>query len=147
MINVNATILLQVIHFLILLFILNRILIQPIMRVINDRERHIAEKNKLLTDLKEETEKLVDKCTSTEKNARQDSLEDSYNIRREAGEIADNILVDARKEIAAIRNEAEKEVENKLKEARQYIQSEAATLANEIVEKIISKGFQIKTNE
>jgi F-type H+-transporting ATPase subunit b len=147
MINVNATILLQVIHFLILLFILNRILIQSMMRVINDREQHIAEKNRLLTDLKEETEKLVDKCTSMEKNARQDALENSYQLRREAGEIADKILVDTREEIASIRNETEKEVENKLKEARQYIQTEATTLANEIVEKIISRGFEIKTNE
>jgi F-type H+-transporting ATPase subunit b len=147
MINVNATIVLQVIHFLILLFILNRILIQPIMRVINERGQHIAEKNKLLADLKEETEKLVDKCTSTEKNARQNALEESYTIRREAIEIADKILVDTREEIASIRNETEKEVENKLKKARQYIQSEAAILANEIVEKIISRGFKIKTNE
>ncbi len=147
MININATIVLQVVHFLILFFILNRLMIQPIMRIINDRARHIAGKNKMLSDLKEERENLIHKCASMEKEARQHALEDSYHIRMEAGKIADKILVDTREEVASIRDEAEKELENKLKEARKYIRSEAMSLANEIVEKIISSGLRTKTNE
>jgi len=139
MINVNATILLQIIHFLILLFILNRLLIQPIMKVINDREKHMADRYKLLADFKEETEGLVEKCVSIERNARIDAGENSSRLRREAIEIAEKIFSNTKEEVTTIRSETEKEVNNKLKEAQQYLQTEAAVLAEELIEKVLGR--------
>ncbi|MDB9823055.1 hypothetical protein OAC89_05065 [Deltaproteobacteria bacterium] len=141
MINVNATILLQIIHFLILLFILNRLMIQPIMKIINDREAYMADRDKQLVDFKEETEGLVEKCASIERNARRNAGEDSSQLKREAAKVAEKIFSDTREEVSVIRVEAAKEVDNKIKEAQQYLQSEAAILAEELIEKVIGRRF------
>jgi F-type H+-transporting ATPase subunit b len=141
MINVNATIFLQIIHFLILLFILNRLLIQPILKVINDRVNHMANGYKQLEDFKEEAKGLIEKCASIERNARIDAGEESSRLRKEATEIAEKIFSDTREEVTAIRGEAEKMVDNKLKEAQQYLQNEAAILADELIEKVMGRRF------
>ena len=141
MINVNTTIVLQIIHFLILFFILNRLMIQPIMKIINDREKHMADRYRLLADYKEETEGLVEKCASLEKNARIDAGENSFRLKREAIEIAEKIFSDTKEEVTAIREQAEKEVDNKLVEAQKYLQSEAVILAEELIEKVLGRRF------
>ena len=116
-------------------------MIQPIMKIINDRAEHIAERNKLLDDFKGETEALIEKCASLERNARIDAGENSSRLKREAIEIAENIFSDTKEEVSAIREKAEKEVDNKLTEAQQYLQSEAAILAEEIIEKVLGRRF------
>ena len=60
MISINATLFLQIIHFLILLFILNRILIKPIMEVVDKRRVHIDDEEKLLNNLEAETRQLAE---------------------------------------------------------------------------------------
>jgi len=101
----------------------------------------MADKYKLLADFKEETEGLVEKCASIERKARIDAGESSSRLRREAIEIAEKIFSDTREEVAAIKGEAEKEVDNKIKEAQQYLQSEAAVLAEELIEKVIGRRY------
>ena len=141
MISINATLFLQIIHFLILLFILNRILLKPIMEVVDKRRLHIEDEEKLLNNLEAETRELVDKCTSIEREARKKALEESSLLRKEANDAAEEFYDVARNEIAGIRDQADKEIESKIEEARQGIQDFASELAGELTEKVIGRRF------
>ena len=139
MISINATLFLQILHFLILMFILDRLMFRPIMRVIKDRDKHIQNQNEQLNNLKGETEELIAKCISLERNARREAGAESSNIKKEAIEVTERIFSDTRGEVAAIRDEADREIELKLKEARQSLQDEAFILAEDLTEKLIGR--------
>lgn len=141
MISINATLFLQIIHFLILLFILNRILIKPIMEVVDKRRVHIDDEEKLLSNLEVETRELVDKCASIEREARKKALEDSSLLRKEANDAAEELYDTARDEITGLRDQADREIESKIDEARKTIGDFAADLAEELTEKVIGRRF------
>lgn len=141
MINVNATIIHQIILFLVLIFILNRLMFRPIMNIIADRSRHIEDRAKQLANLKEETEELVNKCVSMERDARKEAGENSSQLRREANEFAEKLFSDTRDEVSEIKAAAVKEVEAKLKEAREALKIEAEKLADELTLKVVGRRF------
>ena len=139
MISINATLLIQIIHFLILVFILNRLMFRPILRVIEDRDKHLENENKNLDRLKEETDELIARCTSVEMGAKKKANAESLNLKKEAIEISEKIFSDTRDEIASIRDEADREIDLKLKEARKSLRDEALILAEELTEKLIGR--------
>jgi F-type H+-transporting ATPase subunit b len=139
MISINATLILQVIHFLILVFILNRLMLRPLSRIIAERGTHIENEKKQLGDLEIQTKEIVEKCVSIERDARRSADEESSRLKKEANESADKLFEDAREEIAGIRNETQRTIDEKLNEAQKYLKDEATGLADELMERIIGR--------
>ena len=139
MISINATLFVQVLHFLILTFILNRLMFRPIMRLVKDRTRYIEKTEKEIVNIESETTQLVSKCISMENDARKDAGEEKSQLKKEASKIAGNIFQDTKNEVAVIREEVDKNVERQLEVAQKFLHSEALALADEITEKIIGR--------
>jgi F-type H+-transporting ATPase subunit b len=139
MISINATLFIQVIHFLILAYVLNRFLFRPIRNTIADRDRHIEETRKAVANIETETRELVDKCLALERDARKSAGEESNDIRKEAIAASDKLFEDTRKEIAVIRKEVDDEVDQQMDQAKVFLNNEAAMLADEIIEKVIGR--------
>ena len=141
MINVNATLIVQIINFLILMFILNRILLKPIRNIIERRSRKIDDEVKQLENLQQETKELVEKCMSVEKKARKDASEQSNLLRKEASDKAEEIFNRAKDDISGIREEADREIDSKIEEASRSLKKFASELAEELTEKVIGRRF------
>ena len=141
MINVNATIIVQIINFLILMFILNRILLRPIKNIIERRSIKIEEETKRLDNLQQETKELIEKCTSIEAKARKKAVEQSNLLKKEAGEKAEDIFTRAKDEIAGIRQETDREIDSKIEDASLSLKKFASELAEELTEKVIGRRF------
>ena len=139
MISINATLFIQIIHFLILVFILNRLMLRPILKLIDERDQYIRDLKKEVVKLEEETTELIDKCVSIEKTAKQDAVVERSQLKEEAVEIAEKIFSGTREEVALIRDKAEEKVDEQLKNAQQYLQSEAMILAEEITGRVIDR--------
>lgn len=139
MISINATLFLQIVHFLILMFILNRLMFRPVLRIIHERNRHIEDEKNQLDTIEKETRELMDKCVAMERDARRDAGGESTHLKREAMEAAEKILSDTRHEVTAIRVKAEEEIDAKLEEAQQSLRKEAAILAGELIVKLIGR--------
>ena len=56
MININATLVVQVILFLVTLFFLNRLMIRPIMKMVQKRSQFFQETKEKILSLEKETE-------------------------------------------------------------------------------------------
>ena len=139
MISINATLFIQIVHFLILAYILNRFLFRPIRNTITDRDRHIEESRKEVANIETETRDLVDKCLALEKGARKSAGEESNDIRKEAIAASEKLFEDTRKEVAGIRKEVDDEVDRQMDQAKAFLDNEAAMLADEIIEKVIGR--------
>ena len=141
MINVNATLIIQIINFLILLFILNRILLRPIMEIVEKRSAKIEDDKERLNNLEEETRALMEKCISVEKESRKKAMEQSALLKKEAGDQAEEIFNKVKDEISGIREETDKEIQGKIEEASRSLKKMASDIAEELTEKVIGRRF------
>ncbi len=139
MISINATLFVQVIQFLILVFILNRIMFRPILKVIRDRSRYIEKRRNDIGNLEEETARLRDEYVSRETETRKKTAQTRSEIRNEGIAKADEFESDSRKRVAEIKTEADKEAEAEIERTRPLLQGEAAALADEIIERMIGR--------
>lgn len=141
MININATLVVQILHFLILMFILNRILLQPILNIIEKRSKKIEDEEKQLDNLQQETTELIEKCLAIEKDARKKAVEQSSLLRSEASEKAEEIFNKAKDEISGIIEETDREIDSKIEAASSSLKKFASDIAEELTEKVIGRRF------
>lgn len=139
MISINATLVLQIIHILILIFVLDRLMFRPILKVIRDRDGYVEQTKKDIVDLEKEIDRLKDERIMTEAAARTQAVLERTELKS-LGLIEVEALNDqSRKEVAAIRAEAERTAEEKINQTKPALGGEAVNLADEIVERIIGR--------
>ena len=70
LISINETLIIQVISFLIFLFIINRIMFRPLRNVMNDRKSHISKIQQDIVNAQSEYETLTDQIAAQEINVK-----------------------------------------------------------------------------
>lgn len=139
MISINATLVVQVIQFLILMFILNRIMLKPILRIINERSEHISTSKDGIENLESEVMRLKEEYSLKENSARKNAALERSQLLSDGLKEAEEFINDSRKEVALLRETAEKKAENELNISRPLLNDEAVELAGEIIEKVIGR--------
>jgi len=139
MISINATLFVQVIHFLILVLILNLILFRPVLKLMGERINHVDKMKKETEDIELKTTQLVSDGVLLEKNARREAGKKRSSFEKEGYEIADEIFKDTREEIAAIRSDLDRNIERQIEEARKSLHHEATLLIDVLTEKVLGR--------
>jgi F-type H+-transporting ATPase subunit b len=139
MISINATILIQLLHFLVLVFILNRLMFRPLLRLVHERTGHIDTTLKAVENTQIDTTELINKRISLENDVRKKAREESSQIKNDASAMAEKILDDTREKLAPIREEASKEIDKQMDAAGKLLHGEATVLADEIIYKLIGR--------
>ncbi len=139
LITINATLLLQVLHFLVLLFILNRLLFRPILKVVKERDSYIEERRAGIEKVRLEVEELKAKFVQLENDARQSAAKESTKYREAGLSEAEKLLAKSREKVASIKSEADEAVKEEIDEATAELGDMASSLADEIMEKIVGR--------
>ncbi|MFO7785157.1 MAG: hypothetical protein ACQET7_04360 [Thermodesulfobacteriota bacterium] len=139
MISINATLVVQVIHFLLMVYILNRLMLRPIMRQIHEREEHMQKAKMDSEEMAAEAERLVEKRLSMVNEARKKAAFERSKLKEDASSSADGIFDETRKEVAQIRERVQAQVQEQLENAQKALDQEAASLADEIAERIAGR--------
>jgi F-type H+-transporting ATPase subunit b len=143
MISINETLIIQLISFLVFLFIINRIMIQPLRNVSKEREAHI-QKIELDTAT---AEKKVEQVVKQIKKQEAKAFDAAHEIREkieESGRIeADDIIHDALREVESLSMENHRHVSAMVEEARKSIRKEAETLAVGMMEKLLDRRLSL----
>jgi F-type H+-transporting ATPase subunit b len=142
MISINATLVLQVIHFLVLVFVLNRLMLQPLLRLIDERTQYIVNTKTEIENLEEETARLRDEFVAKETDARIEATQERAQLRSMGISETEEVLNTSRKEVASIRAEADQKAEKEFRKTQPFLDGQAAVLAEEIVEKVIGRRIQ-----
>ena len=143
MISINATLPLQIVHFLILTFVLNRLLFRPILKLVKEREGHVDTTRKKIKELALETERLQNEYLSIQNDAGKDAAKERARIRNAGISEAKESLDDSRKEVMSIRTEADWEAEREVGKTQPLLAAEAATLADEITQWVIGRRIEV----
>ncbi len=139
MISLNATIFVQVTLFLVLLFILNRLMIQPLYRLVLERERAIEEKEKALESAGMELEKMALAYKKRLQAAESEARKAWETAKAEAQEEAHRTMLTTQEEITALRQKVRAEVEDELVKARKSLKKLAQALSFEITTKVVGR--------
>ncbi len=139
LISINGTLIAQLISFLILLFILNRIMFRPLQGVMGERESFI-EKIKLDTENKaKEFEQLNLKMKALESDIRKEAFEIGRELEEGGAQEASVILKSTRQEIESIKEKMEAKINAQISDAKKHLQKESEALAVNFMEKLLDR--------
>ena len=139
LISINETLIIQLISFLVFLFIINRVMIQPLRGIVQERENHIQN----IQDDAKEAEIEIERLMKRLKKQEAEVIFEAHGIREQiegAGkQQADGIVNAAQKEVDKLSQENRRQVTALISEARKSIQKEAESLAVGMMEKLLER--------
>jgi len=139
LITINETLFVQLLSFLIFLFIINRIMFRPLQHVMTERVNYMDKIKVDTVDAVKELESMTEKLKAQESEVRKEALRLQRKLEESGSKKGSEILVSARKEIEAIRDRTEMEVKAQISEARKHLQKESEALAVNIMEKLLDR--------
>ncbi len=139
LISINETLLVQLLSFLIFLFIINRIMFRPLQNVRSERANYMDTIKMDTRDAAKELETLTNQLKVKESTVRTQALGLKQEIEESGSMQAAEIFASAREQIETLKETAEAEVEAQISEARKHLQKESETLAVNIMEKLLER--------
>jgi F-type H+-transporting ATPase subunit b len=134
LITINETLWVQLIFFLIFLFLINRVMFKPVRRNMADREVHFLNLRQDIHLLKEEIDALSDQAEAEENQLRTTAQRAGEALHEEGRKEARRLLDKALEEIKALQQEAEEQLETSLANARRQVEHESQELAESIIQ-------------
>jgi F-type H+-transporting ATPase subunit b len=139
LISINETFIVQIISFLIFLYIINRIMFQPLRSIMADRENHIKSIQQDIVTADNKLEALADQIRAQESAVKSEAFAQKASLEEAGGRRADEIFTDTRKEIEAARESTQLEVDAQLIEAKKHIKEESEILMLSVMEKVLNR--------
>jgi len=139
LITINETLIVQLITFLLFLFIINRVMFRPLRRVISERSAYIEMLQQEISDQQNELKSIAVTMQEREQNL----LQEAHRMRmthEEAGKLeAHKIIAATRREAAALKAKTDKDINNRILEVGKELKDESDALALHIMEKILDR--------
>ena len=139
LITINETMIIQLISFLIFLYIINRVMFRPLRKVMAERDEHIKKIKADTSEAQNRFESINIQIRDQEAEARQAAFQLKAELEDQGSLEASSMLSAARQEIAEANESARKEVSAMVAAARQDIQKESEVLATNIIETILER--------
>lgn len=139
LISINGTIFVQVLSFLIFLFIMNRLMFRPLSQTMEEREQYIEKVHEDISQAETDLDRVTLALKKREEDVRRAARDAGQKLEENGQAEADRIFEGVRLEIEDIKKETEKDIQAKLNAARKELHSEAETLALRVMEKILDR--------
>ena len=139
LVSINETVFVQLISFLIFLFIINRVMFRPLRETMLKRDHHVNRIQDNITDQENQLQTLKNKISERESSVRSEALEMKKKLEDSGNQEAATILSTTRQEIAILRKKSAQDVENKVSEARKSLEQESEGLVSNVMEKVLDR--------
>jgi F-type H+-transporting ATPase subunit b len=138
----DYTIFIQIITFLILIYILNILLYKPILSIIDRRKKQLTELENEIKLFNESVDKRAAEYEEKLKLAKTNASELKKEIIKEGADQAKNIVDTVRNEIPLMTQEFEQKMDKEIQAARQILNSQSRKLSLEIAQKVMGRSVQ-----
>lgn len=142
MIQIDYSLLLQIINFLLLMLILNVLLFKPMLAVIDKRKKRLEESegeiHRLNRLVEEKMAAYEDKLRSTKIEA----LERNKDIIKEGSAQTKAISDEASREISLLADDFHGKMQKDVEEAKVFLRKQSQTLSFELAEKVLGRKIQ-----
>ncbi len=139
LISINETLIVQVISFLIFLYLINRIMFRPLQNVIADRDIYIERVKRDIDQAQKQIKTMNSQIREQEAEVKKEAFDLKEQQEKIGNQQAKEIFAAVRQEIADTSTKVQKDIDIKISEARQSLQKESEVLAKSIIEKILDR--------
>ena len=139
LITINETVFIELISFLIFLFLINRIMFRPLRDVMDEREAHIEDITSGIEESKNQLSQMNEQVRAQELKAIKEANEHKKKLEEDGTIQANSVLDESREEIQAIKLESQQFINSQISKARTEIKNESEKLAVLIMEKVLDR--------
>jgi len=137
----------QIINFLVLIFVLNKFLYKPVLRMIQNRQKEIDKGLKLAVDMQAKEERLAQDREKVLKKARAEAQVLLEQKKEEAVKVREKIIAEARQEKEAIVASGKREIEANRRDMEKKLEQDVLEIAYGMTEKILENVLTKKDQE
>ncbi len=142
MVELNITLVYQMVNFLILMFILNLLLYKPILSIIEKRQKTFDDSDSEIKRLNETIERKMAEYEDKVRQAKMKAVEEKGEIVKEGTDKAKDILDDVRAEVPGMMEGFREKLDAEVSAARSFLNSKSKELSVEIAEKVLGRSVQ-----
>jgi F-type H+-transporting ATPase subunit b len=141
LIEINWTLGVQLISFLLLLTVLYKLLYRPLLAALEGRTAAIQQQLAEAQAAREEAQRQLGAMEERIRAAQADAQALRERALREAGELRERLSAEARQEAARLLEAAQVQVGQEVRRARTELRAEVGTLAIQIAERLVRKSL------
>ena len=142
MVSLDYTILVQMINFLLLIFILNVLLYKPILGILDKRKKQFQDTDDEIKHLNQTVEERMAAYEQKVRLAKLDALNIKTDILKEGSDQAKSIIEAARGEIPGIMGQFHEKMNKEVDEAKRVLADQSSKISVEIAEKLLGRSIQ-----
>lgn len=139
LLSVNYTVFIQIVIFLIAIYILNKLIFKPFLGLVDRRDKLTRGAIEEAHELEEKVKAIIEEYDTKLHEARTLAIEERNKLIQEGQNVAQEILGEARNETGALLDEAKVKLEADTKEIKEKIKGDIDGLAGEIATKVLGK--------
>jgi F-type H+-transporting ATPase subunit b len=139
LISINETFFVQLISFLVFLYILNRVMIRPLIGTMAQRKEFLADVKTDIEKAKSDLEGLDRELDRQRRKVLREAEAATHKLDREADGRSSELFEAARLQIAQLRQETEGRVKQQVKDARAKLIGEVDAVTTAIMEKVLNR--------
>ena len=141
MISLDLSVVYQIVLFLVLWFVLSKVLFRPYLNLLEEREGQTAGARQVTADLEREGARLKAQYEEQIAQAQAAGGLAKESIVQEARQRREQVLRQARQEATATLEHTRREVASQMARDRQLAAAEAATVARQMASKILGRNL------
>jgi len=141
-VSLDYTILVQMVNFIILIFILNALLYKPILGIIDKRKQKMDESDSEIKHMNQTVEQKMAEYEEKVRLAKVDAMEQKNAIVKEGSDVAKDIIDAVRGEIPAMMEQFHAKMGKEVEEARAILHSQSQKISLDIAEKVLGRSIQ-----
>lgn len=142
MINIDITLVIQFVNFIILMVILNQILYRPLRRALQKRKETIEGNQQAAVDLEAQIEEKMARYEQQLQDAKLKGNQERTAMRQAAAEEESKVLGSAHQEASASLQQIKVKVAGEATAAREALRAETSTLADLIASKVLGRALK-----
>ncbi len=145
--NLNFTLVIELLSFAILVFILTKILYNPLLNFLEKRKSLIQGSIDEAKRLKEQTEKNLQEAQRILKESKNEALGIKERAHIETEELRINNIEQSKNETAQIMDEARQAIQKELDSARSKIKKEVGDISIQVAEKLLAREIKLSDHK
>jgi F-type H+-transporting ATPase subunit b len=141
-VSIDYSLGIQIINFILLIFILDRLLYKPLLGMIDKRKKRFEESEAEIKHLRETVDQKMAAYEEKLRQARVDAIEQKNEIIRQGAEEAKAMIDAVRAEIPGMMERFKARMEGEIGGAKSILTSQSQKLSLEIAEKVLGRSLR-----
>lgn len=142
LVSINATMLVQVISFLIFLFFIQRVMFRPLLNMMDTRKTYLKQLGQEIKAQQKQLAELSSTIQKEETALKAEAFSESEKLETAGKQEAKGILRKTREEMTAQRRQAAQDIRLRIASVEQELAKEAEPLVAVIIEKVLERRLQ-----